>query len=132
VERNLEPVYFQGLVVGHIRKFDSRLQIELLRAHLPDLFKTPGKQSTYQYRPADPRARCRDAPSAQAARDQALRRVPGRGAQTRPLGFGLCSFHLLVYNYLRRRLAERHLLAHFLQTRSKSFDLLLLLRYNRL
>ena len=33
VEGNLEPVYFQGQVVGHIRKFDTRLQIEFLRGH---------------------------------------------------------------------------------------------------
>src|SRR5437868_39651 len=42
VEGNLEPVYFQGQVVGHIRKFDTRLQIEFLRARMPELFKTPG------------------------------------------------------------------------------------------
>jgi hypothetical protein len=28
--------------VGHIRKFDSRLQIEMLRALMPRTFKTPG------------------------------------------------------------------------------------------
>ena len=32
-----------GVVVGHIRKFDSRLQIELLRAYRPAQFKTPGQ-----------------------------------------------------------------------------------------
>jgi hypothetical protein len=42
IEGQLEPVYFQGEIVGHIRKFDSRLAIELLRAHMPDKFKTPG------------------------------------------------------------------------------------------
>jgi hypothetical protein len=42
VEGNLEPIYFQGQVVGHVRKFDTRLQIEFLRAHLPEIFKTPG------------------------------------------------------------------------------------------
>ena len=42
VEGELEPVYFQGEIVGHIRKFDSRLAIELLRAHMPNIFKTPG------------------------------------------------------------------------------------------
>jgi hypothetical protein len=42
VEGVLEPVYFQGEIVGHTRKFDSRLAIELLRAHMPQIFKTPG------------------------------------------------------------------------------------------
>jgi hypothetical protein len=43
IEGDIEPVYWQGEVVGHIRKFDSRLQIEMLRAHMPDRFKTPGQ-----------------------------------------------------------------------------------------
>ena len=43
VEGEIEPVYWQGEVVGHVRKFDSRLRIEMLRAHLPDRFKTPGQ-----------------------------------------------------------------------------------------
>ncbi|SRR6266446_933606 len=42
LEGNLEPVYWQGKIVGHIRKYDSRMQVELLRAHMPHLFKTPG------------------------------------------------------------------------------------------
>src|SRR5947207_10896867 len=29
LEGNVEPIYWQGIVVGHIRKFDSRLQIEM-------------------------------------------------------------------------------------------------------
>jgi hypothetical protein len=33
-----------GVVVGHVRKYDSKLQIELLRAYRPDKFKTPGTQ----------------------------------------------------------------------------------------
>jgi hypothetical protein len=37
-----EPVYFEGKIVGHTRKFESRMAIELLRAHMPDLFKRPG------------------------------------------------------------------------------------------
>jgi hypothetical protein len=37
-----EPVYWQGIRVGHIRKFDNRLRIELLRAHMPRQFRTPG------------------------------------------------------------------------------------------
>lgn len=36
-------MHWQGVVVDHIRKFDSRLQIELLRAHMPNTFKTPGQ-----------------------------------------------------------------------------------------
>ena len=45
LEGNLEPVYWQGKIVGHIRKYDSRMQIELLRAHMPHLFKTPGSRA---------------------------------------------------------------------------------------
>jgi len=42
VEGDCEPVYWQGIRVGHVRKFDSRLQIEMLRALMPATFKTPG------------------------------------------------------------------------------------------
>jgi hypothetical protein len=42
IEGDCEPVFWQGIMVGHIRKFDSRLQIEMLRAHMPQKFKTPG------------------------------------------------------------------------------------------
>jgi hypothetical protein len=42
LEGNVEPVYFQGQIVGEIRRFDNRLRIEMLRAHMPHLFKTPG------------------------------------------------------------------------------------------
>jgi hypothetical protein len=45
LEGNLEPIFFQGQVVGHVRKYDSRLQIEMLRAHMPKLFKTPGSKA---------------------------------------------------------------------------------------
>jgi hypothetical protein len=31
-----------GVVVDYVRKFDSKLQIELLRAKRPETFKTPG------------------------------------------------------------------------------------------
>jgi hypothetical protein len=33
---------YMGEPVGYIRKFDSRLQIEMLRAYQPDQFKTAG------------------------------------------------------------------------------------------
>ncbi len=42
LEGDIEPVYWQGIKVDHVRKFDSRLQIEMLRAHMPNTFKTPG------------------------------------------------------------------------------------------
>lgn len=42
IEGDCEPVFWQGIEVGHIKKFDNRLRIELLRAHLPAKFKTPG------------------------------------------------------------------------------------------
>jgi hypothetical protein len=41
-EGDLEAVFWQGQIVGHIRKFDTRLQIEFLRAYMPERFKTPG------------------------------------------------------------------------------------------
>jgi hypothetical protein len=43
-EGDLEPVYWQGQIVGHIRRFDTRLQIAFLRAYMPERFKTPGTQ----------------------------------------------------------------------------------------
>jgi hypothetical protein len=42
IEGDCEPVYWQGIKVGHIRKYDSRLRVEMLRAYHPTLFKTPG------------------------------------------------------------------------------------------
>jgi hypothetical protein len=45
IEGNVEPVFFQGQIVGYIRKYDSRMQIELLRAHMPNLFKTTGSHA---------------------------------------------------------------------------------------
>jgi thymidylate kinase len=45
LEGVIEPVYFQGKIVGHTRKFDSRLAIELLRAHMPYTFKAPGSHA---------------------------------------------------------------------------------------
>ena len=32
-----------GVLVGYIRKFSDKLQIEMLRAYMPDRFKTPGQ-----------------------------------------------------------------------------------------
>src|ERR1700731_2846003 len=43
IEGDLEPVYWQGIKVGHIKKYDSRIRIELLRAHMPDKFKRGDK-----------------------------------------------------------------------------------------
>ena len=42
LEGDVEPIVYMGVIVGHVRKFDSKLQIELLRAYKPDRFKTPG------------------------------------------------------------------------------------------
>jgi len=44
IEGECEAVYWQGIEVGHIRKVDNRLRIEMLRAHLPARFKTPGSK----------------------------------------------------------------------------------------
>lgn len=44
LEGDCEPIFWQGIQVGHIRKYDSRLQIEMLRAHMPDRFKAPGSK----------------------------------------------------------------------------------------
>jgi hypothetical protein len=44
MEGDLEPVYWQGQIAGYVRKFDTRLQIEFLRAYRPERFKRPGTQ----------------------------------------------------------------------------------------
>jgi len=44
MEGDLEPVYWQGQIAGYVRKFDTRLQIEFLRAYMPEKFKRPGTQ----------------------------------------------------------------------------------------
>jgi hypothetical protein len=44
MEGDLEPVYWQGQIAGYVRKFDTRLQIEFLRAYKPERFKRPGTQ----------------------------------------------------------------------------------------
>jgi len=43
LEGDLEPVYYMGVPVGYIRKFSDKLQIEMLRALMPQTFKTPGQ-----------------------------------------------------------------------------------------
>jgi hypothetical protein len=42
LEGDCEPIVYMGLTVGWVRKDDSRLQMEMLRAHKPDTFKTAG------------------------------------------------------------------------------------------
>jgi hypothetical protein len=42
LEGDIEPIHWQGVVVDYVRKFPERLQIEMLRAHMPNTFKTPG------------------------------------------------------------------------------------------
>lgn len=42
LEGDCEPVFYMGVPCGWVRKFDSRLQIEVLRAHLPQTYKSPG------------------------------------------------------------------------------------------
>src|SRR5438309_2290881 len=44
LEGDCEPVFWQGIQIGHIKKFDNRLRIEMLRAHMPEKFKTPGSK----------------------------------------------------------------------------------------
>ncbi len=44
LEGDCEPVLYMGKPVGYVRRFDSRLQIELLRAYKPERFKAPGTQ----------------------------------------------------------------------------------------
>jgi hypothetical protein len=46
LEGDCEPVFWQGIQIGHVRKFDNRLRIEMLRAHMPTKFKTPGSHSS--------------------------------------------------------------------------------------
>lgn len=44
IEGILEPVLWQGIPVAYVRKVDNRLRIEMLRAHMPETFKTPGSK----------------------------------------------------------------------------------------
>jgi hypothetical protein len=44
LEGDCEPVFYMGLIIGYVRKYDSKLQIEMLRAYKPDTFKTAGVQ----------------------------------------------------------------------------------------
>lgn len=44
IEGELEPVYWQGVRCGYIRKVDNRLRIEMLRAYKPKTFTTPGSK----------------------------------------------------------------------------------------
>jgi hypothetical protein len=44
LEGDCEPIYYKGVVVGHVKKFDTSLQIAMLRAFMPERFKTPGQQ----------------------------------------------------------------------------------------
>jgi hypothetical protein len=46
IEGVVEPVLWQGIPVAWIRKHDNRLAIEMLRAHMPHRFKTPGHGGT--------------------------------------------------------------------------------------
>jgi hypothetical protein len=48
IEGDTEPVYWQGIQVGHVKKIDNRLRIEMLRAHMPKTFKTPGTKVAIQ------------------------------------------------------------------------------------
>jgi hypothetical protein len=45
IEGNVEPIYWQGQIVGEVRRYDNRLRIEMLRAHMPHKFKTPGSHA---------------------------------------------------------------------------------------
>jgi hypothetical protein len=42
LEGDIEPVFYMGVPVAYIRKFSDKLQIELLRAYMPERFKTTG------------------------------------------------------------------------------------------
>jgi hypothetical protein len=44
MQGDLEAVYWQGQIIDYVRKFDTRLQIEFLRAYKPERFKRPGAQ----------------------------------------------------------------------------------------
>jgi hypothetical protein len=44
IEGECEPVLWQGIPVAWVRKVDNRLRIEMLRAHMPKTFKTPGSK----------------------------------------------------------------------------------------
>ena len=43
LEGDTEPIVYMGVIVGYVKKDDSKLQVELLRAHWREKFKTPGQ-----------------------------------------------------------------------------------------
>jgi hypothetical protein len=45
IEGHAEPIFWQGIPIGHVLKVDNRLRIEMLRAHIPGTFKTPGSHA---------------------------------------------------------------------------------------
>jgi hypothetical protein len=50
IEGECEPIFWQGIEVGHFRKIDNRLRIEMLRAKCLKPFKTPRLKDRYQHR----------------------------------------------------------------------------------
>jgi hypothetical protein len=50
LEGDCEPIFYMGVPVGYVRKYDTRLQIEMARALMPAVFKTPGTALAVQIR----------------------------------------------------------------------------------
>jgi len=89
IEGDCEPVFWQGIEVGHIRKYDGRLQIEMLRAMKPKTFKTPGSkvevntgqgsQNMFIFTPEEREQLI-------ASRQEALKRMQSERAAALPVG----------------------------------------------
>jgi hypothetical protein len=87
LEGNLEPIFFQGQIVGHIRKYDSRMQIEMLRAHMPKTFQTPGTKVQFNTGPTNNVLVCGpgEREALIAARQESLKRMAAQRADVTAL-----------------------------------------------
>jgi hypothetical protein len=87
LEGNLEPIFFQGQIVGHIRKYDSRMQIEMLRAHMPKTFRTPGTKVQFNTGPTNNVLVCGpgEREALIAARQESLKRMAAQRADVTAL-----------------------------------------------
>lgn len=53
LEGHCEPIYWQGEKVGEIKKYDTRLRIEMLRAYMPERFTRPGSVNVHLHKGPD-------------------------------------------------------------------------------
>ena len=117
---DIEPIYWQGIVVGHVRKFDTRLQIEMLKGRTGRAtFKTLG-QAPVNVSTGDKILVMDEATRAKLmeARRQALMAMPGPERLNRPtVGQIMCNVAQLAAQLasrptLDKTVARRRALIH--------------------